>query len=249
MVTFFPWKGLGISLGNSVIYSSQNVQPAYLIPFLFYNAVGQTLSTNNNVQDNYQLFLEISSRNLKRLHAYLTLFVDEFKVSRVTSKDQWNFLSWKGGVEFWDFPVRNLSVIAEFYWCNPSTYQHFIPAEQYTSNEYCLGDYLRDNSAEIFASLTYKPILGLSICAWFNYSIHGEEHQYGDGTPPDMIKPLVNQTWKNSSIGLFTTYEFINRGSISLQYQYNDHYGNTRRQPELFHGRTNSFNIRLTLGI
>lgn len=249
IVTFTPWKGLGISLGNSAVYSSDNIQPAYLIPFLFYPAVGATLSLDNDVQDNYQMFFEISSRNLRHLQVFVTLYIDEFKISRVTDPNTYNFLSWKGGLRIWDFPVQNLSFTAEFYQSNAGTYQHFIPALEYTSDDYCLGDYLRENSLEIFASLAYKPFRGLIVSTWFNRSVHGEDTQYGIELYPDKIKPLENPTWKNTSFGLGASYEFINHGTISIQYEYNDHHGNMARLPELFRGKTNSFTISLGLGI
>jgi len=249
IVTFTPWKGLDISLGNSAVYSSTNIQPAYLIPFLFYPSVGATLSVDNNIQDNYQMFFEISSRNLKHLQAFITLFVDEFKSSRVTDPNSYNFISWKGGLRVWDFPFQNLAFTVEFYRSNAGTYQHFIPALQYTSSDYCLGDYLRENSFEIYASLDYKPIRELTLQATFDHSIHGEDTQYTIEFYPDRVKPLINTTWKNTSIGIDVTYEFINHGTISIHYEYNDHYGNMARLPELFRGKTNSFSVSLGLGI
>ncbi len=43
--TFKLWSYLHLSFGNSIIYSDNNVQLAYLIPVLFYKSVDHTLKS------------------------------------------------------------------------------------------------------------------------------------------------------------------------------------------------------------
>ena len=63
----YPGRKFQFSIGNSIIYSDQDVQPAYLVPFSFYKTVdhAQTSTGSNFLGQNSQLFFNISSRNLK----------------------------------------------------------------------------------------------------------------------------------------------------------------------------------------
>ncbi len=101
--TFTPVKHLNISAGNSIVYDNDHINPAYLIPFFFYKSVdhSQTSGIDNM---NSQMFFDISSRNIKNLHLYVSLFIDEFSVSRFTDDDEWNFFSWKTGFRLSNIP-------------------------------------------------------------------------------------------------------------------------------------------------
>ena len=101
LLTFIPWRGLDISFGNSIVYDGSE-QLAYLNPFLFYKSVDHTLSATTIDNENSQMFFDFSSRQIKHLHLYLSLYVDEFKMSRIWTKNEHNFLSWKAG----DLPFR-----------------------------------------------------------------------------------------------------------------------------------------------
>ena len=70
---------------------------------------------------NSQMFLDISSRQIKKLHLYATLFIDELSVSRITDEDEWNFFSWKAGFRLTDLPFSNLSFTTEFTYTYPLT--------------------------------------------------------------------------------------------------------------------------------
>ncbi len=165
MFTFRPVRNLAISFGNSIVYSDMNVHLAYLIPFLFYKSVDHTLNGTNaagQTGQNSQLFIDISSRNIKNLHLFLTLFVDEFSIKRVTDPDAYNFLSWKGGFRLSNWPVQNIILTGEYTYTLPMTYQHNIATTTFESNQYNLGHYLRDNSQDIYVAVTCKPIRGLA---------------------------------------------------------------------------------------
>ena len=104
MFTFIPVKNLNISAGNSIVYSDLGLFPAYLIPIFFYKAVDH--SVNMGIDNmNSQMFFDISSRQIKNLHLYATLFIDELSIPRILRKDEWNFLSYKAGFRINNFPV------------------------------------------------------------------------------------------------------------------------------------------------
>ena len=103
MFTFFPIKHLNISFGNSIVYTNESGGgpiAAYMIPFLFYKAVDITLSGYEKygyASNNNQFFFNISSRNIKNLHLYFSLFADDISTRYFFDKDLYNSFSYKIG--------------------------------------------------------------------------------------------------------------------------------------------------------
>lgn len=220
MFTFTPIPKLNISIGNSIIYAEDNVQPGYLIPIAFYKSTDHSLTKGTGTENqNSQLFLNISSRNIKHAHLYTSVYVDEIKLSRfsASSADK-NPISFKIGGKITNFPMPNLSATAEFTKTNIINYKHSIDAITYASNSYSLGHYLGDNSQEFFASLGYKPIRGLDLNVFYSNAKHGNEYNMmkfdengKSGTSPgsanSYIIKIISQPslgdviWTNKTIG------------------------------------------------
>ncbi|MCK7533927.1 MAG: hypothetical protein MZV63_24310 [Marinilabiliales bacterium] len=99
---------------------------AYLVPVFFYKSVDHSMSSGIDNM-NSQMFFDVSSRQIRHLHLYGTLFIDELSVSRISDDDEWNLLGWKAGVRVFDLPVKTLSVTGEFTYSYPLTYQHYVP--------------------------------------------------------------------------------------------------------------------------
>jgi len=251
MFTVIPFKRLNISFGNSIIYSDINVHPLYLIPFMFFNAVDASRTGYTDAaSSNSQLFFDISSRQIKHLHLYLTLFIDELKMSRITDPDLYNFTSWKAGFRVSDFPLQNLSFTFEWTKTNPITYKHYIPATTYASSDYSLGHYLRDNSFEYYFSLGYKPIRGLSLQASYTLATHGDEYAYNfsQPTPLDQLPYMKNKTWQNSEVAVSARYEYTTNGYFFLEYLNSSRMGDLGYQPDFMHGKTNTFVAGVNIG-
>jgi hypothetical protein len=260
MFTFTPFKNFNFSFGNSIVYSDMSVHAAYLVPFLFYKSVDHTLnSTNNYAGQNAQLFFDISSRNIKHLHLYFTLFVDEFSITRVTNSEEHNFLSYKGGFRLSNWPLHDLIFTGEITYTLPMTYQHRISTTTFESNNYNLGHYMRDNSMDLFFQLTYKPIRGLRIDLSYNYAVHGNQYDYRTYDPPDQAPILEDKTWQQNAVGLKAKYEFFNNAYIFagiilrdvqafevdglMPEDYLEMY-----TPEMFWGNTTTMNLGFNIG-
>lgn len=260
MFTLFPIKHLNISFGNSVVYSDIGVQAAYLVPFLFYKSVDHTLnSTNNYAGQNSQLFFDISSRNIKHVHLFFTMFIDEFSIGRVTDPDVHNFIGYKGGGRLSNWPVQNLSFIAEYTYTLPMVYQHRMSTTTFESNLYNLGHYMRDNSQDLFLALIYKPIRGLRIDLSYNFAQHGNAYVYGEYEPVDGAPMLQDITYQKSVVGIKGKYEFLNNayvfvGMFFSDVSSNDVDGETAEyylalySPEMFWGNTTTLNIGFNFG-
>jgi hypothetical protein len=244
--TITPVKHLNMSAGNSIVYDSDNINPAYLIPFLFYKSVdhSQTSGIDNM---NSQMFFDISSRNIKNLHLYVSLFVDEFSVSRLTDDDEWNFVSWKTGFRLSNIPVQNLSFTTEFTYSYPLTYQHYVPTVTFQTQDYNLGHYLRDNSREWYFALDYKPIRSLNIGLYFADAIRGPDYTEL-GTDRVGNPPLASVEWQSTVIGMKASYQIINDLYAWCNFFNSNVNGDERWSPEYFYGKKNTLNLGITFG-
>jgi hypothetical protein len=246
LLTVTPWKGLDITAGNSIIYDGP-IQFAYLVPVLFYKSVDHTLQNTINNQ-NSQLFIDISSRQIRHLRLFLSLFIDEFKMSRIRTAEENNFLSWKAGLKLSDFPVRNLSFQMEGTRTLPMTYQHYVPTITYSSDGYNLGNYLRDNSQELFVALSYKPVRGLMVSLSYNFAQHGDEFQYGLVENPVTLPVLENISWQSQSVDLNASYSLFSNLGVFINFQYRSTYGDVRFTPPVFLGNTTTLSAGIQAG-
>jgi hypothetical protein len=238
LLTVRPWKYLNISLGNSIVYDG-GVQPAYLIPVLFYKSVDHTLS-NGKGNQNSQMFLSIDSRQIRHLNLYLTLFIDEFKISRIWDKEENNFLSWKTGLKLSNWPVRNLSLTLEGTRTIPLTYRHYIPSIGFESDGYNLGHYLRDNSQELYISVGYRPLRGFGITLSWQFAQKGKEYPYSKDPDPTRYPVLKEIIWESQKLDVRVEYSLVSNVMVSLAYEFRSTTGEADLTPAVFRGTTHS---------
>ncbi len=221
LLTFTPVRNLKLSVGNSIIYAEKNVHPAFFIPIAFYKSIDHVMTKGLKVENqNSQLFFNISSRNIKHLHLYTSVFADEIQFRRFLpdSPDK-NPISYKVGANLSNFPIKNLSAIVEYTKTNILNYKHSIPTLSWASNSYNLGHYLGDNAQELYASLRFKPVRGLDFNLYYFEAKRGKEYEYIrrgqlNGTNYSVIDIISNPSpgeivWRNESFGLNTTYEIF----------------------------------------
>ncbi|HEX5002917.1 MAG TPA: hypothetical protein VFW78_10520 [Bacteroidia bacterium] len=251
MITVRPVHNFFISIGNSIVYA-YDLNAAYFIPVMFFKSLDHTYSSLGNSQ----LFFDISSRNIKKCHIYSTLFMDELSFGRIFNKNYTHRWSGKFGVKVSDV-IPNVSVTAEYTRSDVLTYQHYNPVTTFTSTEYNLGNYLRDNSQEIFLDLTWKPLPKLSAAVQFNYATKGPEYPddrdaIDPNTGEEAILSLPFQetiVWKNTSIAFETKYELVNDLIVKLRLDYSDVRDDTGVfSPGRFTGKQLMVNTMITFG-
>jgi len=257
MFTFSPWEGLNFSIGNSIIYSDINIQPAYFIPFLFFKSVDHTINHNIDNQ-NSQMFANISCRLIKYFHFYSSLFIDEFSITRIGVDTLHNFTSWKVGGKLSNWPFKNISLTAEYTKTNPLVYKHRVPSLTFETNKFNLGHYLRDNSEEIFLSVQYKPFSRFNLEFSYLKATHGNEYQYISESRAD--NPVLDEiTWDNERFSLKSRYEFIFEGYLFLEYTHSNIQGYNIDgissqyyldlfTPKFYQGKKNTFTFGFNIG-
>jgi hypothetical protein len=246
MFTFTPLKNLHISAGNSIMYTDENINPSYIVPLFFYKSVdhSQTSGVDNM---NSQLYLDISSRQIRKLHLYASLFIDELSVDRIGMNDEWNFFSWKSGFRITDLPVSNLSFTAEFTYTYPLTFRHYVPTLTFETASFNLGHYLKDNSREWYLALEYKPVRALNFSFYFIDAVRGPDYSELGGSRLGN-PPLENVEWQNTTFGLRASYQPLNDVYLWLAAFHSNISGDARWSPGYFFGEKNNLNVGVTVG-
>ncbi len=259
MFTFIPFKGFYFSFGNSIVYSDINVHAAYLIPFLFYKSVDHTLNATYHYGDagqNSQLFFNISSRNIKHLHLYGSLFVDEISLRNIFKKEtQRNQISVKAGFRVSDLIIQNLSWGIEYTRSNPLVYQNYLSSVTFESNSYSLGHYLRDNSDVFNFSMGYKPLGGLHVTLNYLTARHGTDYNYKelqDAGGSSGLPFMDNIIWKEQRVVLSVKYEIVNNACFYINYRYSNITGEQsvldNYTPEYYQGKTSTVTLGANIG-
>ena len=219
MFTFTPVPKLKVSFGNSIIYAERNIQAGYLIPIAFYKSIDHLLTKGTGTENqNSQVYFNVSSRNIKHLHLFASVLFDEVSFSRFLpdNKEQ-NPMSLKIGGALSNFPLKNLTAVAEYTYTNIITYKHSFNTLTYTSNSYNLGHYLGDNSAEMYLALLYKPIRGLDLKLSFTDARKGNDFEYvRRAGNVNVIRQIISQpvldniVWHSTALNFNAQYEVFN---------------------------------------
>jgi hypothetical protein len=255
MFTVTPLKNLNFSFGNSIVYSDE-FQLAYLIPVYFFKSIDHTATntSGNFAGQNAQFYFDISTRQIKYVHLYLSFFVDEVAIKNLwNEKNQSNFFSGKLGAAITHPFIPNTTFIAEYTRTNPEVYKHFVNTTTFESNEFNLGHYLRDNAEEIFLGIRCRPIPRLYLNASLTSARAGENYAYlGTGGSGKGL-PFLSQTkWKNEVISFKARFEVINDGFVFGGIDYGKISGDsvyvTAYTPALFRGKTTTFSAGINVG-
>jgi len=254
MFTFKPLKNLHVSVGNSIVYADDGVKPFYLIPFMFYKSVDHTYNSagSNALGQNSQMFLNISSRQIKYVHLYTSLFIDEISIGNIfDSENSSNILSAKIGFKVDNFPIKNIYFLAEYTRTNPWTYRHQIETTTYASNDYSLGHYLGENAQEIYLEGGLRLIRGLKASLSYTLAEKGSEHNYELIRGNANVKGLPfleTVVWKNQTIEAALRYEIINDGYIFARIRLSDIDGDVNYTPTIFRGTQTTISGGINFG-
>ena len=251
LFTFKPFKNFYFSAGNSIIYSADGPQLQYLIPVMFYKSVDHTYNATDqagrNVGQNSQMFFDISSRNIRKLHLSASLFIDELSTGRFFNDSVWNFWSLKGSMRISDL-IPNTFITAEYTKSMPLTYQHNIPTTTFESNGYNLGHYLTDNSQEIYLSVMVKPYKTLSLKLSYLHAQKGKDYDELGGSR--LGNPFMDQVeWENKTFAFRAGYQIINDGYVFLNYVNSNISGDLNKYTApVFHGKQNTISFGANFG-
>jgi hypothetical protein len=261
MFTVRPWQQLNVSIGNSIIYSDMTIHPAYLIPFMFYKSIDHTINKGIDNQ-NSQMFINISSRNVRKLHLYATYFIDEWSFKRINNPERRNFTSFKAGFQAHNILIDNTSICVEYTQTNPLTYKHRVPATTYTTNHFNIGHYLLDNARDLYAAVQWKPLARLQTQFSAGIAQKGNDYPYMriPGQRVDEYPYLKDIIWQQKYAGIQINYYPVTNCRLHAAYTWSNisakdadgltakHYLNLFSSPFL-HGKNQIVEIGLSLGL
>lgn len=244
MFTFKPLKNVFVSAGNAIIYDYDKPHPAYLIPVLFYKSVDHHLQSGMDNM-NSMMFMDIVLKCIPKTNLYATIFVDEMAVKRIFNPDEFNFISFKGGLRVNNL-VENLYLGGEFTWSNALTFKHYVPTITYESNRFNLGHYLSDNAQEIYFYAGYKALMNLNINISYTHAFKGPDHT-ALNTPRVGIKSFTPVVWEADIAEINGSYQIINDIWLKLGYSFQSIKGEEEYldlyTPEFFKGKKGMLNI------
>jgi hypothetical protein len=222
-ITVTPFKGLDVSLGESVIYSDRP-EILYFMPFMFFRLADHYLSRQYNAAgSNAQIFAAVSSKNhIKNTHLYSSLFIDEFSLTHLfDSSRRRNQLGFTFGGSAADLPFNNLKLTLEYTRILPYAYAHYIQTTTYESASYILGHWMGNNADQVYGSLQYRFIRGLHASVWWQYIRKGEEgdpldQQIVQGGPPFLFGLRTNYSDYGLSVSYELSHEFFIKGDFRI---------------------------------
>lgn len=225
MFTFSPIPKLSFSFGNSIVYAERNPQALYFIPIAFYKSLDHLMTKGMNIENqNSQMFFTINTRNLKHINFYASFFVDDFKFARLKlsnpERNPWSYLV---GFHLSNWPLRNLSVKAEFMRANIMCYAHSVSLLEYSSNSYNMGHYMGDNSQNIYAEIVYKPVRGLRLGFSYTNDTKYNKYDYVRSIVSDLIaqKPHAERIYQNDTFCFDALYEVFSGCYATVSFAYN----------------------------
>lgn len=231
MFTFTPIRQLSFSFGNSIVYAERNVQAAYFIPFAFYKSLDHLLTKGLRTENqNSQAFASVSVRPVEHLHLYSSFYLDEFKFARLKkSNAENNPISYLVGFNWNGWPLRGLSLKAEFMRSYIACYTHSVSVTTWASNGYNLGHYMGDNAQSIYAELAYRPIRGMLVRLSYTNDMKYNSYSYlrgggSDGGISQTIaqKPFDKCIYRNDEVRLDGIYEVHPNMYLTLSMSYNN---------------------------
>jgi len=157
-LSFYPSDNFSFTLGESIVYS-ENLQPIYLIPVMFFRVADHYLSRDNSsASGNAQLFADASYTNVSiQTKFYGSLFIDELSVNSIFEGGNLSALGYTLGIETADLLIKNSSIGIEYTRVNPFVYMNSVDAQTYSNDSYSLGHWIGSNGDII--SFVYKQYL------------------------------------------------------------------------------------------
>ena len=232
-----------LGIGEMIVYSNRNMDLSYLNPFNYYKSAEHA----NQDRDNSLLFFDFRNTSIKGLSFYASLLIDDIDFSKIGTY-------WYGNQILYNFSVIAnpfyssfpLTIGFQYLRLDPYVYSHRIFDNNYTSYEIGIGPVVEPNSETFLFDLKYKPHYRIDIGVSFQYTRHGANELYEDGSvkvnhggdilvghrPDDPIeaKFLDGVIEHTRTYGLILRYEPIK----NIVLHWNSIYINTDKQSGIF---------------
>jgi hypothetical protein len=215
MVEFTPTRGVDISLGESVVYSDKGPLLLYLIPVMFFKSAEHY----NNDKDNVQWFGNLDLNLIRNVNVYGSLFIDDLSLDNLLiGEEHPNYFAYTVGFQTYDVLLKNIEFTAEYTRINPWVYTHQYPANEFTNDGYNMGNWMGQNSENIFLDLSYKPLRSVSLGGSMQlFRKGGQKDIYYQYHYPPGQPFLYGPLHEERSFGFHARYQFVRDGFIDAR--------------------------------
>jgi hypothetical protein len=206
MIDISLFKGVELSIGESVIYSDRGPLLIYLIPISMFKAA----EWYNGDKDNVQLFGSLDLNVIKNVNMYFSLFIDELNTDKLFDPDKSHRqLAFTAGFHFYEIPTTNFDLTTEYTRANPYVYNHKFSATTFTNNGYDLGDWIGQNADDLYLELGYTPMHALRLSVFSEVYRKGAKGSILDQYSEDQGKKpfLFDLQYEERSFGLIGRYQ------------------------------------------
>lgn len=230
------WK-VDFTLGNSIVYSDNGLEPVYFIPFLFYKSVDHTYSGtgSNELGQNSQMYFDVAVRSISGFKFFSTLYIDEISLGNFWDGEKHtNIVSLQVGATAYNL-IDDIHLSGQYTRTAPWTYRHQIPSTTFASNSYGLGNYLGENAEELFAAIIWTPKAKLRFELSAVRASKGPPHEYAivhGNANVTGLKTLESVAWRQTEGAVSAHWEPINGAVVFGEVRYTRIEGEESWSPE-----------------
>ena len=124
-----------------------------------------------------------------------------------------------------------------------------IVTTTFASNNFILGNYLNDNSEELFFKIIYRPIGKLKVSASYTIAKRGEDYPYTGTDGSGLGLPFIeNVVWENTALTFKASYQLINDGYLFATFSSGNQRGMEEWTAPYYRGRTNTISAGMNIG-
>lgn len=211
------WGLFDLTFGESVVYSDRGPSLLYLIPIAFFKS-GEHY---NRDTDNTQIFIGFDAPLQNGITVTGSLFVDEIMVSVIGDAAQnRNQLGFSLGTRFFDIPLENLEISAEYTRINPWVYSHKYAAATYTNNGFTMGHWIEQNADLASLEFTYRPFRALNAGLLYQIYRKGDTSDVYNQYDMRAEKFLYGRQRIEQALTLSVSYQAVRDGFIEAYYRF-----------------------------
>lgn len=252
LFVFEPTDNIELMIGNSAVYSGDNIRPEFFIPFMFFKYLDRDLGKGRIEDANGQLHFGVNYQPIEKVFLYGNILFDVIEIQKtVDANNPNNWFGFTLGTKLVNLPINNLDFTLEYTRINPWVYEHKDATTTYKHLDYPLGHWIGQNADLLRIQLDFRPIRSLSLSLFFQKFRKGGLDNisvaYTSGEERDFLYGPVR---KENALGFNMIYNPFHEVYLRANYKYSDITDeDPNRTSKLLLGSNNSFSISLTYGL
>lgn len=253
LFVFEPVSSLELMIGNSAVYSGDNIRPEFLLPFMFFKYLDRDLGKGSVEDANGQLHFGVNYKPVNQLSLYGNILFDVIEINKTLEAENPN--NWFGftvGTKGVNLLADNLDLTVEYTRINPWVYEHKKSTTTYKHLDYPLGHWIGQNADLLRVQFDYKFIRPLKLSVYFQRFRKGGlkdiSEAYG-GSNNEQEDFLYGPLRKENTIGFDIKYNPFHEVYLKALYKYTDISDeDPLRTPDFQLGSNHNFSISLSYG-